>query len=80
MTNNKEYNFFQMGAEFGSNVAKCSEPSIISLLAERIRMVNANCGIKAAAEYRKGALTAIAYSNKIENEVIKFNNQVAKAR
>ena len=80
MKNNSEYNFFEMGAEFGATVAKCSEQSIISLLAERARLINANFDIKAVAEYKRGAATAIAYVNKIANEVISLNNKTAKGR
>lgn len=80
MAKNREYNFFEMGAEFGATVAKCSEQSIVSLLAERARMINANFDIKAVAEYKRGAVSAIANANRIETENTNFNNKLDKTR
>lgn len=76
----KEEYFFEMGVQFGAKIANCSEPSIISLLAERTRMLMAHHGTKEVAEFKRGAATIINYSNKINNEVTAYNNRKSQIR
>ena len=74
MKNNNTYDFYGSGLEFGNKISNCSEQSIIYFLGERTRMYYAHFGIKAAAEFKKGAISAINGAQKVNDTV----NQTVK--
>ena len=56
-------NFKEYGAEFGEHVSKCSDASIASLIAERVRMISFQFGEEAVKQFESGITTAL--KNKI---------------
>lgn len=70
MKKSEKYNFAELGAEFGIEVANCSENLIQFLVEEKMRMINASFGIKAAVDFRTGAYTAVNYLKSKENKQV----------
>ena len=61
MNKKEKYDFKQLGAKYGAEIANCSEALIESLVNERMRLLNTYYDIKAAVDFRTGAYAAIEY-------------------